>query len=92
MRRYIRNRVPGGCYFFTLAFTDRSKRYLVDHVDALREALCTVKRNHPFELDAIVILPDHLHCIWTLLEGDVDYPTRWFLIKSAFSRKVPKVS
>ena len=90
MRRYIRNRMPGGCYFFTLTLADRSQRYLTDYLDAFRDTYRDVRRKHPFQTDAIVILPDHLHCIWTLPPGDDNYPTRWFLIKSGFSRRIPK--
>jgi putative transposase len=50
----------------------------------------TVKSRHPFHIDALVVLPDHLHAIWTLPEGDADYPKRWALIKAAFSRHLPK--
>lgn len=90
MRHYIRNRVEGGCYFFTLALADRSERYLVEYVAELRQAFRGVKRRHPFDIEAIVVLPEHLHCMWTLPAGDDDYPGRWYLIKSAFSRLVPK--
>ncbi|MDD5370545.1 MAG: transposase, partial [Anaerolineaceae bacterium] len=55
-------------------------------VDLLRSAIRSTRENHPFRLDAAVILPDHLHMIWTLPEADIDYPTRWRLIKSHFSR------
>ena len=48
-----------------------------------------VKNHHPFEIDAIVVLPDHLHAIWTLLKNDTDYAIRWMLIKSSFSRHLP---
>jgi putative transposase len=49
-----------------------------------------IKQNHPFIIDAIVILPDHLHTLWQLPENDADYPMRWRLIKSAFSRALPQ--
>jgi putative transposase len=61
---------------------------LVDHVDSLRSATAHVKAEHPFHIDAVVILPDHLHTIWTLPEGDCDYPVRWALIKASFSRRI----
>jgi putative transposase len=63
----------------------------VDHIDLLRSAMHKVKALHPFYIDAIVILPDHLHAIWTLPEGDDGYPMRWALIKAGFSRQVPHV-
>ena len=49
-----------------------------------------VNAKHPFRIEAIVILPDHLHALWTLPEGDVDYPTRCMLIRVGFSRQMPK--
>jgi putative transposase len=60
----------------------------------LRRALQNVRITRPFEIDAWVLMPDHLHCIWTLPEGDVDYSTRWALIKNAVSRfaGVPTIS
>ena len=47
-------------------------------------------QRHPFTIDAIVVLPEHLHALWTLPEDDNDYATRWMLIKTAFSRQIPK--
>ncbi|MEO6562651.1 MAG: transposase [Nitrosospira sp.] len=89
MTNYRRNFVKGGSYFFTVALADRRKSLLVDHVDALREAFRQVKASYPFHLDAIVVLPEHLHCIWTLPSGDANYPDRWRRIKAAFSRRLP---
>jgi putative transposase len=59
---------------------------LTEHVDDLRTAFRETRRRHPFTIDAMVVLPDHLHAIWPLPEGDADFATRWRLIKSAFSR------
>lgn len=89
MPHYLRARIPGGTYFFTVALLERKRQLLTAHIDSLRAALRCVQAERPFHIDAIVILPDHLHCLWTLPEGDVDYPTRWRLIKSAFSRSLP---
>jgi len=86
---YRRNFVKGGSYFFTVALADRSQCLLVTEIAALREAFRNVKSAYPFSLDAIVVLPEHLHCIWTLPEGDADYPQRWRRIKAAFSRSLP---
>jgi len=55
---------------------------------ALREALRAVKGAHPFTIDAFVLLPDHLHCLWTLPEGDADYALRWNLVKRRVSEQV----
>ena len=88
MPNYIRAYIPGGTYFFTVALLDRKRRLLTDHIDALREAFRHVKRQRPYQFNAIVILPDHLHCLWTLPENDADFSTRWRLIKSHFARSI----
>ena len=90
MPRYIRARVPGGSFFFTVALLERRRRLLTEHVDALRAAFAAAKARRPFTIDAAVILPDHLHCIWTLPENDTDFSIRWHAIKSAFSRSLPR--
>ena len=64
---------------------------LTDHVDELRACMKKVQNKHPFCVVAIVILPDHLHAVWTLPPDDYGYATRWMLIKSGFSRTLPKV-
>jgi putative transposase len=87
---YRRAYVKGGCYFFTVNLADRKSDLLIRHIDTLRAAFKAVKQQHPFTLDAMVVLPDHLHCIWTLPEDDCDYATRWALIKIYFSKRVPK--
>ena len=87
MRTYQRLRIEGGCYFFTVNLAQRhGNDLLVHHIDDLREALRTTIRDHPFSIDAMVVLPDHLHCIWQLPPGDDDYSKRWRLIKARFSR------
>ena len=88
MPNYIRASIPGGSYFFTVALLERRRRLLTDNIDALREAFRTVRTQRPFRIDAIVILPDHLHCLWTLQPNDADFSTRWRLIKSAFARAI----
>ncbi|WP_029890096.1 REP-associated tyrosine transposase [Polycyclovorans algicola] len=90
MRRYIRSRNAAGCYFFTVNLSDRrGNDLLVRNIGALREAFRDVQRRHPFTVDAVVILPEHLHVIWTLPPNDADFSTRWRLIKSGFSRALP---
>jgi putative transposase len=89
MSCYIRPRIPGASVFFTVALADRSKATLVTEVAALREAVWTTRKERPFRIDAWVVLPDHLHAIWTLPEDDVDYSVRWRLIKARFSRGLP---
>jgi putative transposase len=88
---YRRAKTPGATYFFTIV-THQRQALLCDPqtVDLLRTSFRTVKVKHPFTIDAIVVLPDHLHCIWTLPEADADFSTRWRLIKAEFSRHCPE--
>ncbi len=88
MTAYKRMRVPGGTYFFTVALARRGDTALVDHIDALRTAWAQTYAERPFDTGAICVLPDHLHCIWTLPPGDADFSTRWRMIKSRFSRAI----
>ncbi|CAI08005.1 putative transposase, fragment [Aromatoleum aromaticum EbN1] len=90
MPDYRRNRVPGGTYFFTVNLLERSRSTLVTHVDALREAVRKVRAHRPFHIDAWVVLPDHMHAVWTLPPDDSDYPARWKAIKIAFAKTLPK--
>ena len=70
MTAYRRNFVPGGCFFFTVNLAERKLSLLTDHVELLRAAFRGTHQCHPFTIDAIVVLPDHLHTVWTLPEGD----------------------
>jgi putative transposase len=88
--RYRRADVTGGTYFFTVNLAERKRTLLVDHIDHFGSAMKKVKAKHPFHIDAMVILSDHLHAVWTLPESDADYPVRWVLIKAGFSRCLPK--
>ncbi len=90
MTGYRRNFVPGGSYFFTVNLADRRARLLIERIGLLRSAFRETRARHPFTIDAIVVLPDHLHAIWTLPDADQNFATRWRLIKSAFSRALPK--
>ena len=90
MSQYRRNYVAGGTYFFTVNIVERNKSLLTDHVDILRKSVFKVRHKQPFEINAWVVLPDHLHAIWTLPEGDVDYSSRWREIKKAFVKQLPK--
>jgi putative transposase len=90
MRTYQRAHIPGAIFFFTVNLAERHENdLLLHHIDALREAFRKTKRDHPFALDAICVLPDHLHCLWRLPEKDDDFPMRWRLIKARFSRALP---
>ncbi|MBO4224213.1 REP-associated tyrosine transposase [Bradyrhizobium neotropicale] len=88
MVRYRRNFLPGGTFFFTVTLDDRRSSALVDHASLLHAAFRKTRSERPFDLDAIVVLPDHLHAIMTLPEGDADFSDRWRRIKSAFTRGV----
>lgn len=87
MSRYLRQRTPEGTYFFTVVTYHRQP--ILCQVEAMRcllSSIGTVRRRLPFEMEAWVILPDHLHCIWSLPEGDADYSRRWALIKLQFTK------
>ncbi|MEI8572813.1 transposase [Methylomonas sp. LW13] len=89
MSDYRRLYVPGGLYFFTVVAYRRQPIFAdIQRVALLRQAFQEVKCKRPFDITAAVILPDHLHCLWLLPEGDFDYSTRWQMIKTAFSRRV----
>lgn len=88
MTAYRRLRIPGGTYFFTVRLARRGGSELVDHIGHLRSAYAVTLLERPFRTDAIVILPDHLHAVWTLPEGDDDFSNRWRLIKTRFTRAV----
>ncbi len=86
MVHYRRHRVAGGSFFFTVTLNDRQSCTLTDHIDLLRTAFHDTQRCRPFVIDCIVILPGHLHIIWTLPDSDADYSGRWRSIKSRFTR------
>ena len=89
--KYRRTKQYGGSYFFTLVTHQRKKLFLQqEYTDYLREAFKHVRVKHPFSIDAIVLLPDHLHCILTLPSDDFDYATRLRLIKHYVTCKINK--
>ncbi|HBS27642.1 MAG TPA: transposase [Gammaproteobacteria bacterium] len=91
MTNYRRTYLPGRSWFFTVSLAEREgNNLLTKNVNELRNAFRQVKKNHPFDIDAIVILPDHLHCIWTLPKGDADFSQRWNLIKGKLSRTIDR--
>lgn len=85
MSRYRRLRVPGGTYFFTVNLAERGRSTLVDNIAALRTAYRATVGDHPVFCDAMVVLPDHLHAVWTLPEGDADFSLRWSVLKARFT-------
>jgi len=88
MPNYRRHRVEGGTYFFTLALANRRSDLLVKEISSLRASVARAHALHPFKIDAWVVLPDHLHAVWTLPDGDADFSTRWTLIKRGFSARI----
>jgi len=85
MVRYRRNLVAGGTFFFTVTLADRRATLLVDHIHVLRAAFRIARRDRPFAIDAVVVLPDHLHALLTLPVNDADFSGRWRRIKGHFS-------
>jgi putative transposase len=91
--KYRRLLIPGGTYFFTLATYHRKKIFHIPHhIDLLHESCRRVQTRHPFIILAAVILPDHLHMIWTLPEHDADFSMRWRLIKAGFTIEYAKIT
>ena len=89
MGNYRRAIIPGGVFFFTVVTYHRAPIFNnPENVSYLRAAFRKVIADKPFEIDAIVVLPDHLHCIWRLPDGDSDYSSRWREIKKAASRDI----
>ena len=84
MANYRRNLLPGGSYFFTVNLADRRRVLLTNHIDLLRAAFRQARARHPFTIEAAVVLPDHLHAIWTLPDGDADFATRGRLTDKRF--------
>lgn len=89
MTSYRRLYLPGGTYFFTVAARQRGTRRLVERAELLKACIRAEQRLAPFSILAAVIMPDHLHMVWRLPEGDSDYPNRWRRIKARFSRALP---
>ena len=90
MTNYRRAFVPGGCWFFTVNLNDRRTSYLTDKIDALRDVTQWTRTRYPFHIDAFVVLPDHLHAVWTLPPDDSDFSIRWRMIKARFARAIPE--
>ncbi|SEN60406.1 putative transposase [Pseudorhodobacter antarcticus] len=88
MPNYIRPKVAGATIFFTVNLAQRGTDLLIAQIDLLRWSVAQVRGRRPFAIDAWVVLPDHLHAIWTLPAGDHDFSTRWREIKAGFSRKL----
>lgn len=90
MPNYRRAFAPGGCWFFTVNLLDRRSRLLIDEIDALRDATRRTQERFPFHIDAMVVLPSHMHAVWTLPPNDADFSLRWRQIKVRFAKSMPK--
>lgn len=85
---YRRAKILGGTYFFTVVTYGRKNIFAnTENVKLLRNAFRHVMVKYPFTIDAFVLLPDHLHCIWILPDNDMDFSNRWRLIKSFFTKE-----
>ncbi|MCB5161536.1 REP-associated tyrosine transposase [Marinomonas algarum] len=88
MSNFIRSKQKGGTFFFTVTLKDRQSSVLIDHINLLRESVRHVKSRRPFTIIAWVVLPDHIHAVWKLPDGDNDFSTRWQLIKIFFTKRL----
>ncbi len=92
MPEFRRNYIEGGTYFFTHVTYNRAPILCLPEIRrSLRNAFKKIRRNLPFRMEAIVVLPDHLHCLWTLPANDFDYSVRWRLIKTAVTKECKSV-
>lgn len=92
MTQYRRPHVPGATIFFSVNLQNPGSDLLIREINLLRFSVARTLRWHPVEVQAWTVLPDHMHCIWTLPAGDSDYATRWRQIKTYFSRALPPSS
>lgn len=88
MPNYRRRTCPGGTFFFSVMLAPECGLSLIEHLHLLRIAYSETLEENPFRTNAIVILPDHLHAVWTLPDGDGDYAIRWRKVKGRFTRMV----
>ena len=86
MTEHPRLLLPGATYFFTVRLEQRGSTLLTDHVDALRFAYAKAVAEFPVTCHAMVVLPDHLHAVWTEPAGEVWYSERWRRIKTRFAQ------
>ncbi|SNS26661.1 REP-associated tyrosine transposase [Pseudomonas segetis] len=90
MPNYRRACVRGATYFFTVNLRDRKSDLLIREIDLLRDTVRATRARHPFHIDAWVVLPEHMHCMWTLPPNDHEFALRWKVIKQTFSKRLPK--
>lgn len=89
MPNYRRLRREGGTYFFTVALAAPGADLLIRRIDLVRSAYLATRTARPFRCEAFVVLPDHLHAVWTLPQGDSDFSGRWSQFKAHVSRALP---
>ncbi len=92
MPNYRRRWIAGGCYFFTVTLADRRSDLLTTEIATLRQAVRKIRLQRPFDINAWVVLPDHMHCVWTLPDGDRDYAGRWRALKTEFTKRLGTAS
>jgi len=92
MSRYLRPRAPGATIYFHVCLAERGSTLLIDEIDALRAAVGLTRRIRPFHVDAWVVLPDNMQCIWTLPDGYASFQACWRGIKSQFSHNLPRAT
>ena len=92
MTQINRLKIPGSTWFFTVCLAEPGGQLLTDRIDALREAYRRTAADHPIICDAMVVLPDRIHALWTLPDEDTDFSLRWRLIKGRFSHFVGRVA
>lgn len=85
MSNYRRMLIPGSTWFFTVNLAERGSTVLMDHIATLRAAYRQTALEQTIHCDAMVILPDHIHAVWTLPAGDSDFSNRWRKIKARFT-------
>ncbi|EPM0698023.1 REP-associated tyrosine transposase [Klebsiella aerogenes] len=90
MVAYRRYYIKGGTWFFTVNLKDRRSRLLTERIELFRYSISVVKQRRPFIINAWVVLPEHLHCIWTLPNNDDVFSSRWRDIKGCFSRTLKR--
>src|ERR1700732_2231017 len=89
MPQYRRAKIEGSVFFFTVVLAERPSNLLFEKIDRFRRIYRTIQQRRPCETIAICVLPDHLHALWLLPDGDADFSSRWSLFKSSFSRGLP---
>jgi putative transposase len=90
MSAYIRPKRTGATVFFTVNLAVRGTDLLVREIEVLRHAVRVTLNERPVTIEAWVVLPDYMQCVWTLPEGDLDFTNRWRVIKARFSRAMPR--